>query len=605
MASSPAVVGDTVYVGSSRGRLYALSTADGAEQWRFQTDGAVVSSPVVVDGTVYVGSYDGNVYALSTADGAEQWRFQTGDSVASSPAVVDGTVYVGSNDGSVYALTEGTLTPEIEGPDGALVGETVTFEGSVQTAENATYEWSFGTDAAFTATGQRVTHSFAEQGEYTVQLRVSTDGTRYTATQTVAVAAVTTPVSTPTVTTPVSTPTVTPTVVDHTTEQATTRFPETAATTARETSTADSPNTTVLGGVVAVSSTIAALAVWKHVRNEHDDEDDGTGESTADSPDSSDSAGDGSVDDGGSQSGGEAEPVDRPEASETVAESPATESTAEYEPPSPKSPAGAFLQKCDRVERLRPVDTAGPVHVYSGRYPDGDDSKQTCIYALAPDHTGTADAVEAFGTAAREWEGISKNTHVATVYDSGDEPRPWVAFDPGTGQLNDILSSLERDARVDAIAHLAEAVRTAGMYNLVHGSISPSVAFIGEDLSANPVVTLAGWGVRQAVAQVVGADWITPYTAPEQLTGDSAGAETDTYQLGAVAYRVLTGHPPFIDADDPRSAIVNGDLTPPTVRDPSLPDGVDSAIGDAMATTPSERPQPYDFRQRLTAAMTD
>lgn len=82
------------------------STSGGSSgrEWRFNTDGAVFSSPAVVDDTVYVGSNDGNLYAIATADGTERWRTETDDAVYSSPVVADGVVYVGSYDGTVYAV---------------------------------------------------------------------------------------------------------------------------------------------------------------------------------------------------------------------------------------------------------------------------------------------------------------------------------------------------------------------------------------------------------------------------------------------------------------------------------------------------------------------
>ena len=43
----------------------ATAQQAGTEQWAFQTSGHIVSSPAVIDNTVYVGSRDGNVYALS------------------------------------------------------------------------------------------------------------------------------------------------------------------------------------------------------------------------------------------------------------------------------------------------------------------------------------------------------------------------------------------------------------------------------------------------------------------------------------------------------------------------------------------------------------
>mgnify|MGYP002762668645 CR=1 FL=1 len=63
------------------------------EQWRFRTEGDVVSSPAVVDSTVYVASAD-ELYALNARDGAAQWRFPLERNFGvSSPAVVDNTVF--------------------------------------------------------------------------------------------------------------------------------------------------------------------------------------------------------------------------------------------------------------------------------------------------------------------------------------------------------------------------------------------------------------------------------------------------------------------------------------------------------------------------------
>lgn len=121
--AGPAVVGDTVYVGSVNANLHALNRADGAVRWSFGGEGddraSRQSSPTVVDGTAFVGSFEGNVYAVDTDTGEEEWRFETGDEVWSSPTVVDGTVFVASDDGFLYALNAA---------DGSSVWE---FESSV------------------------------------------------------------------------------------------------------------------------------------------------------------------------------------------------------------------------------------------------------------------------------------------------------------------------------------------------------------------------------------------------------------------------------------------------------------------------------------------
>jgi len=112
--SSAAVVGNTAYVGSDDGFVYALNTRTGEERWRFPTRAAVRSSPAVQNERVFIGSDDGGVYCLrydpgdqysAKGAGSQLWRFQTGGPVVASPLVTAGSlVVIGSRDGLCYAL---------------------------------------------------------------------------------------------------------------------------------------------------------------------------------------------------------------------------------------------------------------------------------------------------------------------------------------------------------------------------------------------------------------------------------------------------------------------------------------------------------------------
>ena len=108
VASSPAVVGNVVYVGSEDNNVYALKARTGAKLWSYTTGGYVNSSPAVANGVVYVGSWDNNFYALNATTGAKLWSYTTGGAVQSSPAVANGVVYVGSDDNYLYALNATT-----------------------------------------------------------------------------------------------------------------------------------------------------------------------------------------------------------------------------------------------------------------------------------------------------------------------------------------------------------------------------------------------------------------------------------------------------------------------------------------------------------------
>ena len=118
--SSPAVVGQTVYVGSGDGRLYALDRTTGTRRWAFDAGNPIPSSPAVGGGAVYFGTRDGQLYAVDAATGTQRWKLTTGplmpwpwghesgDIYMSSPAFAGGIVFLGAGDGRVYAVDAAT-----------------------------------------------------------------------------------------------------------------------------------------------------------------------------------------------------------------------------------------------------------------------------------------------------------------------------------------------------------------------------------------------------------------------------------------------------------------------------------------------------------------
>ncbi len=104
---SVVIDGDTLFVGSSNGKLYALSL-DLKENWHFETDGKIWSTPVVSNGVVYITSADHNLYAIDEASGNEIWRFETNAAIMSTPLVANGKVYIGGCDRKFYAIAAAT-----------------------------------------------------------------------------------------------------------------------------------------------------------------------------------------------------------------------------------------------------------------------------------------------------------------------------------------------------------------------------------------------------------------------------------------------------------------------------------------------------------------
>ncbi len=123
--SSPTISGSRLYVGSLDGNAFALDASSGEELWHYQTGAAmasfgpcmraesqVLSSPALSGNTVYLGSADGRLYALDAGSGKETWRYDLGVPITSSPAISGNTVYVASYDGSIYAFTRPEITAD-------------------------------------------------------------------------------------------------------------------------------------------------------------------------------------------------------------------------------------------------------------------------------------------------------------------------------------------------------------------------------------------------------------------------------------------------------------------------------------------------------------
>ena len=103
--SSPAIVGNYLYIGNLDGGIYCLNVTSGKLIWKYTTGNSIyLSLPAIAGGFVYVGSYDDNLYCLNAYNGSLVWKYATGSSIDSSPAVAGGCVYIGSEDHNLYCI---------------------------------------------------------------------------------------------------------------------------------------------------------------------------------------------------------------------------------------------------------------------------------------------------------------------------------------------------------------------------------------------------------------------------------------------------------------------------------------------------------------------
>lgn len=102
VTSTPLVVDGTVYIGSADGNLYSLDAETGEQQWAFDAKDRVIHYDKVT-GTIYTQGYSDSggfkLFAVSIADGNQQWSSSLDESHSSNDKIIVGS-------GSVYVKTK-------------------------------------------------------------------------------------------------------------------------------------------------------------------------------------------------------------------------------------------------------------------------------------------------------------------------------------------------------------------------------------------------------------------------------------------------------------------------------------------------------------------
>lgn len=146
------------------------------------------------------------------------------------------------------------------------------------------------------------------------------------------------------------------------------------------------------------------------------------------------------------------------------------------------------------------------------------------------------------------------------------------------------------DARVAALADVADALDALHEACIVHGDIKPANVLCGE--SGRPVVVDLGLAAELRPDASTGFHGTLGYAAPEQLAGAGPDEPSDLYGLGVLAYEVLTGRHPFAAASAEALAWVPTCTLPPTPRlwTPALSLALTDLVLSLLARDPAHRP---------------
>ena len=146
--------------------------------------------------------------------------------------------------------------------------------------------------------------------------------------------------------------------------------------------------------------------------------------------------------------------------------------------------------------------------------------------------------------------------------------------------------TLDVRARCRLLVELAEIVVFAHARLIIHRDIKPSNVLV--DVHGNVQLLDFGIAFVDVEDQSTTVSGMTPaYASPEQFQGKAPAASMDVYGLGALAYALFSGAPPFC-ADDP-AALLHQVLHEDPPRIDSVPREVAAILDCALRKRPKDR----------------
>lgn len=145
------------------------------------------------------------------------------------------------------------------------------------------------------------------------------------------------------------------------------------------------------------------------------------------------------------------------------------------------------------------------------------------------------------------------------------------------------------------LVHMADALHHVNHRKAIHGRLSPSSILVTED---DYRIKLVGFGVdprgRHTDPALPEPEWHASFCSPEVGRGLDPSVAGDLYSLGAIAYWLVTGHPPY--KAETAMEILRLHASPAAVVStkelmPDIAPMIGRAIDRLLKKSPSERPE--------------
>ena len=241
--------------------------------------------------------------------------------------------------------------------------------------------------------------------------------------------------------------------------------------------------------------------------------------------------------------------------------------------------------------------------------------KRPCaIKLIRPDKAGDTRALARFEL---EVKSTAKLTHWNTVeifdYGRADDGTFYYVMEylPGMNldQLVQMAGPLSAARVIHFLRQVCDARAEAHSQDFIHRDIKPANIFAAHRGGVYDVAKLLDFGLvkplsepKNATLTQEGSITGSPlFMAPEQATGDSEpDSRSDIYSLGAVAYYLLTGEPPFSGKNPIKVMLAHAKDTPlpPSQRNKSVPPDLEQVVMRCLEKDPEHRFQNPTSLQR-------
>jgi eukaryotic-like serine/threonine-protein kinase len=245
------------------------------------------------------------------------------------------------------------------------------------------------------------------------------------------------------------------------------------------------------------------------------------------------------------------------------------------------------------------------------------------IKLIRPEQAGDPTTLQRF---EREVQAMARLTHPNTVevYDYGhaDDGTFYYVMEYLPGQtLEDLVTRygpLPAARVIHFLRQVCGALREAHGRDLLHRDVKPSNILVCERGSVQDVAKLLDFGlVQESRLATRDANRLTvqgtivgspPYMSPEQAAGQPfLDARSDVYNVGGVAYFLLTGQPPFPRETAMQMLLAHAyePVMPPSRVRPGVPDDLEAVVLRCLEKDPARRFPDADSLDRALAACRD